>query len=1180
MSNNEYQTVGLYEHNANSYRKVKASFAAGEKVVGIVHATGTGKSYNALQLAYDNKDKKIVYVVPSNGIIEHVQKIIEDNPNLDMKRDFPNLEFRTYQSFISLSRNEIESIDCDLLILDEFHHIGAPIWGARIDTMLKTHPNIKVFGMTAYTVRDRGTVYEKDMANPETDELFSGKIKSRYDLCDAMIDGILPKPIYKSSYTNLIGLESRLEEKVQKLNANSKEYQEYMAILSDIKRRIHEAPSIPNILRKSIKPNGKYIYFCPPYSEENTNDIETIKNQALAWFKQFVPEEDIIFYTSTSEMREEGKRNRNAFYDDVTLEGENAENKLRVMFAINQYNEGIHAPNVDGVIMGRGTASDIVYFEQLGRALSVRGNTKEMFDKLEMYSIEELIQMCKDKDITVRENESKEDLIEKLIAPVVIDLANNYEFIKELENNLKDRIKSIQTKVLGTHRDIKIRDAAFDIEMENQNLFEMLIYVRDRLTMSWEEYYELAKTYYEKHGNLEISYNYETDVGIKLGQWISRQRQSLDPESERGQKLLDIGMRFNKKVIIKPWEEMFEYAKAYYEEHGNLEIPYKYETDNGIKLGQWISGQRQNLNPESERGQKLLSIGMRFDKKVIIRPWEEMFEYAKAYYEEHGNLEIPYKYETDNGIKLGQWISGQRQNLNPESERGQKLLSIGMRFDKKVIIRPWEEMYEYAKAYYKEYGDLEVSYNYETDDGIKLGQWITNQRHQISPESEHGQKLLNIGMRFDKKIIVKTWEEIYEYAKAYYEEYGDLEVPYRYKTDDGIKLGRWIVWQRKITLPESEQGQKLLNIGMRFDKKIIVKTWEEMFEYAKAYYEEHGDLEVPYTYKIDDEIKLGRWIVRQRQITPPESEQGQKLLSIGMNFDKKAIIIPWEEMYEYAKVYYEEYGDLEVPTNYETASGVKLGQWISNQRQTTNPESERGQKLSAIEMRFEKKKIRLPWEEMYEYAKNYYKTHGHLDVPQKYETDDRIKLGQWISNQRQITSPESEHGQKLLSIGMRFDKKLISRPWEEYYELAKVYYEKYGNLRIPNTYETENGVKLGIWIASQRQNVDRESEHGKLLESIGMIWNTRKNYHEVLDICGENGINYQKNKIILNHISTQELQSKIEFLKVNNMPIIDLNGFLVDIFHMSNQDMKEKYGISLEELINEYYITNKTERGV
>lgn len=148
----------------------------------------------------------------------------------------------------------------------------------------------------------------------------------------------------------------------------------------------------------------KYIYFCPPCSEEGTNDIETIKKQAIEWFKQFVPEEDIIIYTSTSDMGEDGKLNRDAFYDDVTLEGEKVDNKLRVMFAINQYNEGIHAPNIDGVIMGRGTTSDIVYFEQLGRALSVRGNTKEMFDELEKYSVEQLIEMCKSRDIPVKEN--------------------------------------------------------------------------------------------------------------------------------------------------------------------------------------------------------------------------------------------------------------------------------------------------------------------------------------------------------------------------------------------------------------------------------------------------------------------------------------------------------------------------------------------------------------------------------------------------------------------------------------------------------------------------------------------------------------------------------------------------------------------------------------------------------
>ena len=54
--------------------------------------------------------------------------------------------------------------------------------------------------MTAYTVRDRGTIYERDMANPETNEIFSNKIVSRYDLCDAILDGVLPEPIYRTAH--------------------------------------------------------------------------------------------------------------------------------------------------------------------------------------------------------------------------------------------------------------------------------------------------------------------------------------------------------------------------------------------------------------------------------------------------------------------------------------------------------------------------------------------------------------------------------------------------------------------------------------------------------------------------------------------------------------------------------------------------------------------------------------------------------------------------------------------------------------------------------------------------------------------------------------------------------------------------------------------------------------------
>ena len=934
------ETIGLYEHNANSSKIIKEAYEKGQDAVGIVHATGTGKSYIALQLSYDNKDKKIVYVVPSNGIIEHIKNIIDTNPNLDIKRDFPNLEFRTYQSFISLSKEEISNIDCDLLILDEFHHLGAPVWGARINTMIETHPNMKIFGMTAYTVRERGTAYERDMANSNTDELFSRKIVSRYDLCDAMIDGVLPKPIYKSAYTNLIGLESKLEEKVQKLGTSSKEYLEYMKILTDVKRRIHEAPSIPNILRKSIKPNGKYIYFCPPSSEEETNDIETIKKQALDWFKQFIKEEDIIFYTSTSDMGKIGKLNREAFYDDVTLEGEKVDNKLRVMFAINQYNEGIHAPNMDGVIMGRGTTSDIVYFEQLGRGLAVRGNTKEMFDKLEKYSIEQLIQMCNSRDIPVKENNTKEELIEKLIAPVIIDLTNNYEFVKELENNLKDRIRDIQTNRLGNHREIKKKDASFDIEIENQDLFEMLTYVRDKLIMTWEDYYELAKVYYEHKGDLSIPNEFKTPDGYT-------------------------------------------------------------EDPNGVKLGKWIANQRRRFATLSdEQKQKLLAIG--FDLNPLDTMWKNNYKLAQAYYEHRGDLSIPDKFQTTDGYT-------------------------------------------------------------EDPNGIKLGIWLNYQRSYFATlTDERKQKLLAIG--FDSTPLDTKWENNYKLAKAYYEHRGNLSIPDKFQTTDGYI--------------EDPNG-----------------------------------------------IKLGKWIINQRtKFKNMSDERKQKLLAIG--FDLTPLDTKWENNYELVKAYYEHKGDILIPSRFQT-------------------------------------------------------TDGYTEDP------NGVNLGEWIS--RQITkfaTLSEERKKKLLAIGFtpsRWDTK-----WEENYKLAQAYYEHKGDLLILATFKTldgytenPNGIKLGSWLRTQRANFSKLTDERKQkLLAIGFVPSVKQNNAAIENICTQYNINKEKNKTVLKHISIQELQSKIEFLSTFNIPIVDENGLLIDIFSMSSPDMKEKYGISLEELINEYYIKKQNKKGV
>ena len=521
--------LDLYEHNIETFEKVKNTFEYGESRVAILQATGTGKSYVSLRLAYEYKDKKVLYISPSEAIIEHLKNIINNNPNLNIERDFPNLEFRTYQSLINLSREELSKLDVDLLITDELHHLGAPVWGKRINDIVETHPNMLLFGLSAYTVRDRGTIYERDMTNPETEELFSGKVVSNYDLCDAMIDGVLPKPIYKSAYTRLLSLTNELEDILSKEKLTKKEYEEIKRLLEDTKRQITKAPGIPEMVRKNVKKTGKYIYFCPSLSEENKNDIDTIMEEVKEWFKDY----DVIFYKTTSKDKKEGQKNREAFYNDKDLNGNSTKKKLRIMFAINQYNEGVHAPDIDGVILGRATSSDIVYFEQIGRALSVKGRTKEHYDYYETLSREELIKIAKEEDIELKENITKDEIIERLLSPIIIDLTNNIDFIEELQDNLKDRVKEVQKSLGHSKRQIKTRDVNFDIEIENKDLFEILRYVRDRLRPNnWNLMYNLATAYYNKYNNLEIPFRFKTldginynENGYSMGVWINTQRQ-------------------------------------------------------------------------------------------------------------------------------------------------------------------------------------------------------------------------------------------------------------------------------------------------------------------------------------------------------------------------------------------------------------------------------------------------------------------------------------------------------------------------------------------------------------------------------------------------------------------------------------------------------------------------------
>ena len=54
------------------------------------------------------------------------------------------------------------------------------------------------------------------------------------------------------------------------------------------------------------------------------------------------------------------------------------------------------------------------------------------------------------------------------------------------------------------------------------------------------------------------------------------------------------------------------------------------------------------------------------------------------------------------------------------------------------------------------------------------------------------------------------------------------------------------------------------------------------------------------------------------------------------------------------------------------------------------------------------------------------------------------------------------------------------------------------------------------------------------------------------------------------YISFIEFKVKLAYLKDNSIDVVDSNGILHEIFFMSSMNMKLKYGVSLEDLINMY----------
>ncbi|MCD7833931.1 MAG: Helicase associated domain protein [Lachnospiraceae bacterium] len=415
---------------------------------------------------------------------------------------------------------------------------------------------------------------------------------------------------------------------------------------------------------------------------------------------------------------------------------------------------------------------------------------------------------------------------------------------------------------------------------------------------------------------------------------------------------------FNKlnDTLSASWDLMFDLAKAYYEENGNLEMASGYMTEDGYPLGHCVATQRgirrgaAHGHLTEERIRKLDSIGMVWASS-LDQLWEKNYTAAKRYYEKQGNLDVKWNYVTEDGVPLGKWLcslrtlekAGARQKYLSK-ERIAMLEDIGMIWGKTDYF--WERNYEAASAYYREHGNLDVPATYVNADGIKLGSWlhrIRKERKKTSANSSEKRSTLTedqirrldeIGMIWSNVNDTK-WDKAYQEAKDYAAEKGDLSVPARYVTEKGFRLGTWIKNQRNLFRDgklSASRKEKLDTIGMVWQ----TDPWEYRLGLVKDWYRENGTLAIPQN-TVTDGVWIGKWLNSQKKaLEEGKLSQRQAALLSELPLDGVAAASAhWNEMYLDAKEYSVNRGSFaRVPRGYRGRSGGNLNVWILNQRRT------------------------------------------------------------------------------------------------------------------------------------------------------------------------------------------------------------------------------------------------------
>jgi superfamily II DNA or RNA helicase len=320
--------------------------------------------------------------------------------------------------------------------------------------------------------------------------------------------------------------------------------------------------------------------------------------------------------------------------------------------------------------------------------------------------------------------------------------------------------------------------------------------------------------------------------------------------------------------------------------------------------------------------------------------------------------------------------------------------------------------------------------------------------------------------------------------------------------------------------------------------------WRRGIEAAVIYNRLHGDLRVPFTYRVPDGqeaeaeqwptslagFPLGQWIADARRFYAREDMDADRIAQLerlGMvwsHFD-----VAWEEALTAARGWAAEHGHLLAPTD-ATHQGFKIGIFLKNaraaarrgmqaeQRQAQNlPVKTTSAWVLSAERREQLEDIDPAWCPTWPVAwqRAFHLTRQHLEqggvLPT--EPDEVVRqgedLGRWVKTVRlgwdKLTNVQQWMCEHVLGIQPATEdekprpRRTQADKWALNYAAARQFYEREGHLRVPRKHvETivvggedreVRELRLGAWVGNQRSRAATLSpERVEQLSAIGMRW--------------------------------------------------------------------------------------------